>query len=64
VEGQELEVLDGLSSRLQHTRLVYVEVHGGVDGKAVEEQLREAGLLAIKEIGSGMLRATRTGSEQ
>jgi FkbM family methyltransferase len=58
VEGQELDVLDGLSGRLQHTRLVYVELHGGVDRKAVEERLREAGLSVIEEVGSDILRAS------
>lgn len=49
VEGAELAVLDGLGDALPAARVVYVEIHDGIDAAAVTERLEAAGLTVSEQ---------------
>lgn len=48
VEGHEQQVLDGLRTTLPEIDRVVVEVHDGVDGKQIKDQLRQADLSVVE----------------
>ena len=49
VEGAEVAVLDGLAETVATARVVYVEIHDGIDPDDVTDRLHDAGLEVGKE---------------
>jgi FkbM family methyltransferase len=49
VEGAEVAVLDGLAETLATVRVVYVEIHDGIDPSEVTDRLSAAGLSVSRE---------------